>query len=481
VRRSSKRGARIRKFLIALTRNPISLLGAAITTASAVLIVTLFAIELFGFLGNPYIGIIAFLVLPAVFLVGLLLIPLGIVRERKLARRAREKGQPPPRFPVIDLNLDQTRKWVLLFVVMTAANVVILAVATYKGVEVVESTEFCGTACHSVMAPEYTAYERSPHSRVKCVACHIGPGADCFVKSKLSGAWQVISVAFDLYPTPIPTPVHDLRPARETCEQCHWPTKFVGDRLRVITHHADDEANSELKTVLLMHIGGLDGAASEGIHWHVDPDIQIRYRSDETREKIYEVELTGADGTVKRYFVEGDTDSEGGAPEEWRIMDCVDCHNRPSHVFRMPSEEVDLALQQGRIPGSLPYIRREGIRVLKAEYSTHEEARHGIALAINSFYEMSYPDLPRGPGSAVQQAGQTLGEIHCTNVFPSMNVSWGTYPNHIGHETSTGCFRCHNDEHATADGEVISQDCFTCHALLAIEEEAPEILETLDQ
>ena len=444
------------------------------------MIVTLFAIELFGFLGNPYIGIIAFLILPAVFLVGLLLIPWGIARERKLARRAREQGQPPPRFPVIDLNLDQTRKWALLFVVMTAANVVILAVATYKGVEVMESTEFCGTACH-VMAPEYTAYERSPHSRVKCVACHIGPGADWFVKSKLSGAWQVISVAFDLYPTPIPTPVHDLRPARETCEQCHWPTKFVGDRLRVITHHADDEANSELKTVLLMHIGGLDGAASEGIHWHVDPDIQIRYRSDEAREKIYEVELTGANGTVKRYFADGDAESEEGATAGWRIMDCVDCHNRPTHVFRLPAEEVDLALQQGRIPRSLPFLRREGILALHAEYATHEAARQGIASAISLFYEKSYPDLPRGPGSAIQEAGETLGEIYCTNVFPSMNVSWGTYPSHIGHESSPGCFRCHNDEHATADGEVISQDCFSCHALLAMEEEAPEILEILDQ
>ena len=445
------------------------------------LIVTLFAIELFGFLGNPYIGIIAFLILPGVFLVGLLLIPLGVARERKRARRAQEKGQSSPRFPVIDLNLDQTRRWVLLFVVLSAANVVILAVATYKGVEVMDSTEFCGTTCHSVMAPEYTAYQRSPHSRVKCVACHIGPGADWFVKAKLSGAWQVISVAFDLYPTPIPTPVHDLRPARETCEQCHWPTKFVGDRLRVITHHADDEASTELKTVLLMHIGGLDGAASKGIHWHVDPDIQIRYRSDEARQTMYEVELTGEDSTVKRYFADGDADSEELATAEWRVMDCVDCHNRPTHVFRSPSEEVDLALQQGRIPRSLPYMRREGVLALNAEYDTHEAARRGIASAINSFYEKSYPDLPREQGSAVQKAGETLGEIYCTNVFPSMNVTWGTYPSRIGHESSTGCFRCHNDEHATADGEVISQDCFTCHALLAMEEEAPEILETLDQ
>jgi len=471
----------MRNFFIALTRNPISLLGSAITTARVVLIVTLFAIELFGFLGNPYIGILAYLILPAIFLLGLLLIPLGTIQERRRAARASAKEESPPGFPVIDLNRAPVRKWVLIFVILSAVNLVILAVATYKGVEVMESTEFCGTTCHSVMAPEHTAYEGSPHSRVKCVACHIGPGADWFVKSKLSGAWQVASVAFDLYPRPIPVPVHDLRPARETCEQCHWPTKFIGDRLRVISHHANDEANTELKTVLLLRVGGPQGGVSKGIHWHVDPGIQVRYRSDETREKIYEVELTNIDGTVKTYYADGEPSPEAETSTGWRTMDCVDCHNRPAHIFRLPTEEVDLALQDGRISRSLPYIRREGIRALNADYASHDEARRGIATAIAAFYESNHPDLSSREPALIQAAAETLGEIYATNVFPSMNISWGTYPDHIGHEVSDGCFRCHDDEHETSDGESISQDCFTCHALLAMEEEEPEILETLDQ
>jgi len=325
----------MRGFLVALTRSPIGLIGAAITTASAVLIITLFAIELFGFLGNPYVGILAYLVLPAVFLGGLGLIPLGLLRQRRLARRAGVEGQPPTSFPVIDLNSDRTRQWILIFIVLSSVNVVILAMATYKGVEVMESTEFCGMTCHSVMAPEHTAYQRSPHARVKCVSCHIGEGADWFVKSKLSGAAQLLAVAFNTYPRPISTPVHDLRPARETCEQCHWPTKFVGDRLKTITHHASDESNTPLKTVLLLRVGGRTGEDSKGIHWHVDPGIQVRYRSDESREKIHEVELTDGNGEVKTFFRPASDDTQPPDDGDWRVMDCVDCHNRPSHVFRV--------------------------------------------------------------------------------------------------------------------------------------------------
>ncbi len=473
----------MRKFFISLTRNPLSLVGSAITTASAVLFFSLFSIELFGFLGNPYIGIIAFLVLPAIFVFGLLLIPLGIIRDRRMRRRTRKPGEGSRGFPVIDLNRPRTRSWALAFVGLTSVNLVILATATYKGVETMETTEFCGTTCHSVMEPEFTAYKRSPHSRVHCVDCHIGPGADWFVKSKLSGAWQVISATFDLYPHPIPTPVHDLRPARETCEQCHWPTKFVGDSFRVKTHYADDEINTPLKTVMLLRVGGKQGARSQGIHWHVDPDIRIRYRSDETRETMYEVEFTGDDGSVRTYRnpAHSGSDAEGSEEFEWRTMDCVDCHNRPSHIYRMPEQEVDAAIESGLISRDLPFIRRESVRVLQAEYDSHEAARAGIAEAIRAYYRENHPDVAEAKADRIEEAAEHLGEFYCSNVFPDMKVTWGTYPDHIGHSTSDGCFRCHNDEHVTDAGDVISQDCSTCHSLLALEEEDPEILTMLSE
>jgi nitrate/TMAO reductase-like tetraheme cytochrome c subunit len=469
----------MRRFIAVVTQNPVSLIGVALTTASVFLIVILVLFEGTGAHGNPYIGILAFLILPGFFVAGLALIPTGLFWDRRKARRAAARGEEIRHFPVIDLNRDTTRRVVLAFVLLTVANLVILAFATFKGVEVMETTEFCGATCHSVMAPEYTAYDGSPHSRVKCVECHIGPGADWFVKSKLSGAWQVVSVNFSLYQRPIPTPIHNLRPARETCEQCHWPSKFVGDRLRVQTHYDSDEENTELKTVLLLRVGGVEGRKSHGIHWHVDPNNEIRYRSDPSREAIYDVELTLPDGTVKTYLPPGGEDGPEPEESEWRVMDCVDCHNRPTHVFGMPESEVDSAIQEGFIDRSLPYIRRESVKALREDYPSHDAAREGIASDLQAFYQENYADVAARRGEALTAAIEVLGDIYSKNIFPSMNLTWGTYPNHIGHTHYDGCFRCHNDEHASAGGEVISQDCSTCHTLLAMEEENPEVLEML--
>ncbi len=468
----------MRSFLIAITRNPISMTGAAIVTFSTAIVLTLFLLELVGFHGGPYIGILAYLVFPVLLAIGLIMIPIGIRREN---RRAAELGRMPP-FPVIDLNVGRTRQIALVVVALSVVNVMVFATATYKGVEVMESNEFCGAACHSVMQPEYTAYIRSPHARVKCVECHIGAGADWFAKSKLSGAWQVISVTFNLYSRPIGTPVHDLRPARETCEQCHWPTKFVGNQLRVIDRHEDDEANTPLKTVLLMRIGGQRGDRSHGIHWHVDPGVEIRYRSDLSREKIYDVEMRLADGTVKTYLSSEQAEEgwEAAAGElEWRTMDCVDCHNRPTHIYGRPETEVDGALAVGDL-ASLPYIRREAIAALNEEYPSHEAARAEIPRRIEAFYRDNHPETLASEPDKVASAGHVVAELYCRNVFPTMNVSWDTYPDHIGHEASPGCYRCHNDEHETADGDVISQDCDTCHGILAWDEPQPEVLDTLE-
>lgn len=465
----------MRSFFVALTRNWLSLIGAAIVTASAVLIVTLFILNLLGLEGGPYLGILAFLILPTIFIVGLLLIPIGIWRQRR--REARAGTVDRDTFPVLDFNESRTRNRALIFTALTIVNAVILAAATYKGVETMESTEFCGQACHSVMQPEFTAYQRSPHANVGCVDCHIGPGADWFVKSKLSGAWQVVSVNLDLYPRPIPTPVHNLRPARETCEQCHWPTKFVGDRLRVIDGFSEDEANTHVKTVLLMKVGGQRGAASHGIHWHVDPGVQIRYLSDESREKIYDVEMKTPDGKLTRYA--GPEKAPAGSV--WRVMDCVDCHNRPSHTFRAPDQEVDAALLAGRIPVDLPYVRREAVRLLQGKYPSHDAAEKAIAEGLQAFYAKEYPQVAAPRAEAIRSTAAVLGEIYSANVFPSMKIDWGTYPNHIGHERAPGCFRCHDDQHAAEGGRTISQDCSACHGLLAMQEENPEILSSLQQ
>jgi hypothetical protein len=454
----------MKSFISVISRSRLSLLGAVIATVAFVLFVTLFVMEMLGFEGGPYLGILSYLLLPILVVVGVLLIPLGVWRAKK--REARGEKEPP--LPVVDFNKPATRRALATFGLLSLVGVVVLAVGSFKAVHWMESVEFCGTACHTVMQPEYTAYQRSPHSRVACAECHIGAGADWFVKSKISGSWQLIAVTFKLYPTPVPTPVHNLRPARDTCQECHFPGKFSGDRLKVRVHYSEDEQNTELHNVLLMKVGGQHGRQSTGIHWHVDPGVTIRYLSDPSRETIYDVEMT-KDGQ-KTVFKAKD---EAPAGSEWRTMDCVDCHNRPTHIHRPPANEIDMAIDQGTIDKSLPFIKREGLRAVQVEYPSHEAARTGIAKDIADFYAKNYPDAPK---PAVEQAGKALGDIYSWNVFPAMKVTWNTYPNHIGHKDSPGCFRCHDRKHKSEDGAKISKDCDTCHTVLAEDDPDPAIL-----
>jgi len=464
----------IKNFLVSITHNLLSLIGTAIALATLVLMASLFAMELSGFEGGPYIGILTYLILPMIFVIGLVLIPVGAVLYRRRLRRA-PGGQEAPLLPVFDLNVKATRRWLLTVFAVTMVNIVIVAGATYKGIHVMETVEFCGLACHSVMEPEHTAHSRSPHSRVACAECHIGPGADWFVKSKLDGAWQLVSVAFDLYPRPVSTPLHDLRPARETCEQCHWPTKFVGDKLRVIHHYEEDEESTELTTALLLKVGGSKASGSQGIHWHVDPNVDIRYRSDETREEIYEIEFTqGEEETVR--FADRKAPDEGGV---WRSMDCVDCHNRPSHIYESPGPAIDVAIEAGLIDRSLPFVKRESLRVIQTQYESHEIAREGIAADLAAFYDENYPNVAAERGDDIATVATVLGDIYSVNIFPQMNVWWDVYPNHIGHEQSDGCFRCHRRSMRTADREQVSDDCENCHILLAEEEKNPDIMSIL--
>ncbi len=460
-----------------LTRTGLGLAGAAVTTVTGLLILTLLALSLVGFEGGPYFGLLAFMVLPALFVGGLALIPLGGWLER---RRVARGGSPA--LPVFDLNDASVRRKALWVSGLTVLNLLIVAMATYKGVHVMESPAFCGS-CHTVMDPEFSAYSRSPHQRVRCVECHIGPGASWFVKSKLSGAWQLVSVALHLYPTPIPTPVANLRPARDTCEQCHWPTKFVGDRLKVLTHFGDDEASTPRKTVLLLRVGGVRGDGGQGIHHHVSPGVVVRYLADARREIIGTVEVTRADGSRRTYLPKGGAALPGPtAPGEraaWRTMDCIDCHNRPTHQFRSAEWELDQALETGRLDRALPFVRREGLKAMTRGYAGQAEARQGIKAALVDSYQRERQEVLANRRPAVEAAAGTLAEAWARNVWPQMQIGWGTYRSQLGHQDTAGCFRCHDEEHATAEGLALSQDCGLCHALLADGEEEPAILRQL--
>ncbi len=451
---------------VRLVRNTVSLIGMALTTVSAVLFLVVFLADLFGLHTNPYMGIAFFLVLPGIFLFGLALVPLGMWIER----RRRTSGLPPSRlhWPSLDLNDPIQRRATAIFVTLTLANVVIISLAAYRGVEYMDSVQFCGQVCHGVMKPEFAAYQDSAHSRVACVECHIGAGATWFAKSKLSGTRQVFAVALHTYSRPIPSPVRNLRPARETCEQCHWPEKFHGDVIRRVYEYGEDEKNTESVTTLQVHVGGGSErlGIAQGIHWHMNVANEVEYiATDDKREVIPWVRVKDRFGNVREYAAEGVT-PEQLAKGDRRRMDCMDCHNRPSHqIAATPERAVNAAIARGEVPKDLPFVRREAVKVLKATYPSQDAAGESISRDLREFYRAQYPQVYMSQRQQVEKAVQAATTIYRRNVFPEMNVKFGTYPNNIGHMDFPGCFRCHDDNHKAKDGKKISQDCDTCHSI----------------
>jgi hypothetical protein len=443
-------------------------------------------LDLQGIVHNPYFGFITYMVLGPLFLTGLILVflglfffkgkeEIGLFTFESLKEQFSEHGR-----------FSKIRKLIFLVSFLTLLNIFIVSLISYTGYHYTESVSFCGQFCHTVMQPEYTAYQNSPHSRVKCVECHIGPGAQWFAKSKISGVRQLFAVALNTYSTPIQTPVHGLRPARETCEECHRPEMFHGDRLYVKDKFLPDEQNSPVQTVMLLKVGsgGYRGPKAHGIHWHVAPENQITYKhTDRSRQNIVEVRLTKPDGT-EIVFTKGDADSEKGTKGDAREsgereMDCVDCHNRPTHIYLSPDEALDQKLFAGEIPQDLPYIKKQALEIVTQNYKTKEEAKNAIATKLRAWYRKNYPELIGKNIDILEKAIVGVQTAYAENVFPSMKIEWGTYQSFLGHKNDSGCFRCHDDEHKTEEGETISMDCETCHIILAEEEAAPKILNTL--
>jgi nitrate/TMAO reductase-like tetraheme cytochrome c subunit len=454
--------------------NPISLAGGAITSASGVTMIGYWLVELFGRLNdNPYLGIIFFLILPAVFVAGLLLIPVGLFLRRRKLQKAR---QIPAEFPRVDLNDRIFRHGLDIVLLATIVNLLVVSVASYRGAAYMDSPQFCGQSCH-VMHPEYTAYKIAAHSHVACVDCHIGSGAESFFAAKVEGTRQVIEVTFDSYPRPIPSPVKNLRPARVICEGCHTPARFVGEKLLVKSSFADDEQNTETQTVLVLHLGGLDGLSHlTGIHGvHLG---HIEYiATDPARTAIPWVRKQNADGSETVFAAS--TAGAGGPAGERRVMDCIDCHNRAAHPFVTAEEALNQAMADGPVSPELPWIHKEGLALLKANYASQDEARAKIPQQLEAFYRAEHPEVLATKANLVKRAGDGLATLYCQNVFPFMKVTWGTHSSHIGHMNYPGCFRCHDGDHAAKNGTTIPQDCSVCHNLLAVDESKPKVLSDL--
>jgi len=347
-----------------------------------------------------------------------------------------------------------------------AISIILLVIGGYQLMEFTDSTEFCGRLCHDVMYPEYTVYQHSPHSRVECSRCHVGYGGGYLIRSKISGIPQIWAVLTNSYERPIQTPITNLRPARETCEQCHRPDRFAGDLVRTHTSYAADEQNTESIDTRVLRVGGGELETARDIHWHIAADVWY-LATDRERQEIVWVGVEDKEKGLLE-FVEPERESEINPQlleDEKRLMDCMDCHNRATHVFYSPEELIDIALAQGTIDKGLPYIKREGVNALDPPNSSLEEAFEKVE-AIEEFYHTSYPELYTEKMEDIEKAIEKLREIATLTTFPYMKIDWNTYIDNSSHVESPGCLRCHGKlvpVQEEEDVNPIGADCNLCH------------------
>ena len=451
-----------------LLKNYVSFGGFAIVSASLTSIVLLLLIEFTGDTQNPYTALITYIFVPSILVFGLFIVFLGGFLERR--RRRSHAPSEIAAFPVLDLNDPRRRRTLLVFLSLAFAFLFMSAFGSYQAYEYTESVTFCGQACHTVMKPEFVAYNASPHARVRCVECHVGGGPEAYLRAKFSGVRQLYGVISGDFSRPIHTPVPNMRPANETCAKCHWPEKFHGQKLRVFNHYGYDETNSLSQTRLLVNVGGgsASGGPVGGIHWHMNVANEITYiATDDRRQDIPWVRMKKADGSIVEYMSRTkpltETQIESSSK---RVMNCIDCHNRPAHVFLSPNNAVDRSLEAGKLDISIPYLKSKAVETLTREYSTENEAVAAIKTDLENYYRTAYPTLFAQRREAVEAAIVEVQRLYRTYFFPEMKTDWQSHGNNIGHFNTQGCFRCHDGEHFSQDGKMIRNECNICHVTI---------------
>jgi hypothetical protein len=462
---------RFQLFIRGIMTNWTGTVGVALATSSFLLFVFFELLQIAGILTNSYVGLISYMALPALFLFGLVLVPLGWWQFRRATGRSTSELLTQ-RFPD-DMTKAKRLGSSLMgtIALLTVVNILFLGIGGARMLHFMDSPKFCGTACHSVMEPEWVAYQNSPHAHVRCVDCHVGEGSHALLDAKLNGLWQVVSATFDLYERPIPTPVHQLRPARETCEKCHWPDKFFGDRIKSFQTFRFDQESTPRFTTLALKVGSGADDSHGTIHWHIAEANEVRYQAvDEKRLAMEWVEIKRGD-EFHRYTNQkaGKHSVDEMEVPEPRSMDCVDCHNRATHIYKDPEVALDNSLAAGRISRDLPFAKKVGLGALLGRYgTTKDDAVRGIENEVRGHYMRQEHDAPVN----LQDVDLMVAElqlIYSNNNFPGMNVGWNTYPSHLGHKNDVGCFRCHIPDMVDETGQTIPYDCTLCHSILAMD------------
>jgi hypothetical protein len=432
--------------------NWISLAGAVFAVGSVFAFALLFAIEAFLPHSNPYVGLLVYVVAPVCFFAGVFLILFGVWAQRYKIVSERL---------LIDLSRPHDRKLLVGFALCALVFLLATAFGSYQTYQFTDSVQFCGASCHVPMHPEFTAYLRSPHARVACVDCHVGSGAESYVRSKLNGIHQLCDVVTNQIPRPIETPVKNMRPARDTCEQCHWPEKFIGNIDRTFYHYLSDDANTPFAVRLLLKVGGGgENGPPSGIHWHVSRGEKVEYiATDAQRQGIPWVRVTDT-ATGQTIVYQDKSFHDDPAKYTVRTMDCIDCHSQPSHRFLSPNEAVDAAITAGQLDRSIPKLKFNVVTALTGSYQTNEEALQKIASSLRA----TYPQLANVDGLVT-----VAQQLYQENFFPEMKTDWRVHPDNIGHKTFPGCFRCHDGNHVSDDGKktIPADNCNLCHIILA--------------
>jgi len=474
---------RFTSLLPRLWANWITLLGSVISTISGFAILLLLVIGLAAPSANPYQSLLVVVALPIAFAIGLLLIPLGLYFDR---RRAHEgpKDALQAAFEAA-FNDRSARRRIIFVAVATLANIGLFAFAGQKTIAHMDSPAFCGTACHQAMQPEWEAWNRSPHSNVACVDCHIAPGAAGEIKAKWNGVHQLVGVLTS-YDRPVVAQVGELPTARESCEHCHSPQRFKPDQIKLFAHYDLDTGNTPKFNAMLVRIGGFNRLTQQyqGIHWHANPDNQVKFEYlDPERAKVGKVTVVAKGQTVAEYLPSGAPQKALGV----RTMDCMDCHNRPAHVFDgTPKNAIDRALFIGALDPKIPLIAEVSVALLSQTTVPRDQAEAHFKTAIAAAYQGSHPEVKADP-AALDKAAKTLAMLYLRNVYPELKLGWNRHRSNLGHKVegvpNAGCFRCHDSDHQAtlADGrkKKLGQDCDTCHTGLVFDEDPAKFDDTL--
>ncbi len=449
-----------------LWANWLTLLGSVIASVAGLAIALFLLLDLVAPGKNAYTESFLILGLPMLFIFGLLLIPIGLWMDRR-----RRPLQPSPIEAAFQTALHDhvTRNRILFVAVATLVNVVLVGYAAESSIHYMDSPKFCGTACHSVMQPQWDAYRRSPHAKVDCVECHIGSSS--YIKAKLNGVGQMWKLTTHTYHTPITMPVGKLLSSKQTCERCH-SSVYVGNRLELYSHFAADQKNTQTVNALMLHIGGPNPGTGkyEGAHWHTNPDVEIRYEYlDEEREKIGKIDVYEKHALVASFVPPGSTGKALGE----RTMDCVDCHNRPTHVFDgSPKAAIDRALATGLLSVKVPFVAQMGAELLARSTVPRQGTEAFFRRELTESYHRAHPEIAV-TGVDLDASAKGLANLYLLNVYPAMKLGWGTYRSNLSHQGdgNVGCFRCHDGTHVAkaSDGtnKTLGQACDSCHEPIA--------------